>query len=417
MRRVRVAAMWLRGLPGGLIGHGQLAATVPLEARANFRRDLVHAALTGVFVGVINNYFTVVARRLGASEIVLAFILAGPFVGSLLSVLSPYLLNVANPTRRIAALWGLGRLLWVGALFVGAPAPYAAMVVAFQIVASIPAPGYAAVMQRAYPAAMRGRLLGASRTAMAVLSLAVTPAAGPLMDRFGFGPVFALAGVAGALGAVAFARIQPPGVTPSSPRNPLRLVRTAARVPGFFAYAIAYNLFLLGVIVMAPAIPVVLVNTFDASFTTVGALTLAQGIAWAFGFTGWGRVIDRTSGPFASWAITFVHALVPVVFVTAILIGNVWLLLVAYVAQGVSLAGMELGWQTSLMSMAPPEQTSSLATTFFVLIGVRGLVGVFAGGLVLLAGGPYWAFGVSLALIALGNVLMGRVVRRFVPAR
>jgi hypothetical protein len=86
----------LAAIAGQLLGTGNLAASVPSEVRANFKRDLVHVVLTGVFAGVIS-YYAVVARRLGASELPLSLMVAGPYVGSLLGILAPYLLNTARP--------------------------------------------------------------------------------------------------------------------------------------------------------------------------------------------------------------------------------------------------------------------------------------------------------------------------------
>ena len=49
-------------LVGHATGVGSLAAAVPERVRANFHGDLVHAVCTGVFVGVIGNYYLIVAR-------------------------------------------------------------------------------------------------------------------------------------------------------------------------------------------------------------------------------------------------------------------------------------------------------------------------------------------------------------------
>jgi hypothetical protein len=52
--------------------------------------------------------------------------------------------------------------MWVAALFIAAPVPFAAMVVAYQILAVLPEPGYTWTIQGAYPARVRARLLGRS---------------------------------------------------------------------------------------------------------------------------------------------------------------------------------------------------------------------------------------------------------------
>jgi len=81
-------------------------------ARANFRRDLAFQLLTGVFLGVVLNFYPVVARRLGASEFILALLTAGSYLGALLSLGAPYVLRTLQPARRIALIWATGRALW-----------------------------------------------------------------------------------------------------------------------------------------------------------------------------------------------------------------------------------------------------------------------------------------------------------------
>ena len=180
-------------------------------------------------------------------------------------------------------------------------------------------------------------------------------------------------------------------------------------------YALAYNLFGMGALIVAPAIPVILVDLFQAPFTVVGVLALAQGAAWTLGFRFRGRVADRWSGPTTSWLSTFAQAAIPAGLIMAIVLGNVWLLMVAYVAIGLDGAGNEIGWQTSLTSMATPAEMNALATTFFVSVGIRGLIAPFLGGVLLLVSGPLLTLGVALGFVAVGNLLMLRLTRTFVP--
>ena len=411
---VRQALGGLAALAGGLLGTASLAASVPAGARANLRRDLVHAVLTGVFAGVIG-YYAVVARRLGASELLLSLMVAGPYIGSVLGITAPYLLNTAQPARRLAAFWGVARLVWVAALFITAPGPFAVMVLAYMILAVLPEPGYVWTMQGAYPARLRGRLLGAPRSLMALGALVAAPVAGPLLDSVGYGPVLAAGGILGALGAWAFSGIRVLKPKPWPRQSPWDMARSALQNRSFRGYALAWNVMGLGAVIMGPAIPIVLVDRLDVSFTTVGVLTLVSSLATTVSYVVWGRLVDRWTGPHVTWASMALYAAVPLVFALAVLAGNVWVLLAAYLAMGIGGAGLALGWLTSLASMALPEQTASLATMFTTSIGLFGVGGPFIGGLLLLVGGPYAALGAALFLLLSGAALMRRTARAFQP--
>ncbi|MBM4435654.1 MAG: MFS transporter [Actinobacteria bacterium] len=401
-------------LASNLAGVGAMASAVPAAVRANFRRDLVNAATAGVLNGIAG-FWPVVARRVGASELDLALMMSGAFIGSILTLLAPYFLTSDQPARRIAATWVAARLAWGTFLFITTPAPFVAMVLFVSIVGNFALPGYSQLMQGAYPGRMRGRLMAAVRAAMAMLSLVAAPTAGALMDAWGYGPLFAFAAVISALGALAFGGIRV--LTPTQPPRPepLRLIRTAWQNRHFRRYAIAFNTFAMGGVVLAPVLPVVLVDDFQAPYATVGVLSLAQGLAWVAGYMVWGRVADRWSGPRTSWLSTFAQAVVPAATIVALVLGNVWVLLLAWLAIGLDAAGNDLGWQTSITSLGPASETTAYAMTFHLSVGVRGLGGPFLGGALLVATGPIATCLVSLGFALVGNLLMLRAAQRFVP--
>ncbi len=217
---------------GAVLGTG---AAGPLTgvARANFRRDLAFQLLTGVFLGVVLNFFPVVARRLGAGEFLLALLTAGTYLGALLSLGAPYVLRTLQPARRIALIWAVGRALWIAALFVTSPAWLAVIALGYFLLSGLPRPGVTWLMQGAYPAPIRGRLMAAARMAMAVAALITAPIAGLLLDVVGHGPILAGASVIGMLAMAAFAGIKSSDPRPFRRRNPWALARGAFATPSF----------------------------------------------------------------------------------------------------------------------------------------------------------------------------------------
>ena len=56
-----------------------------------------------------------------------------------------------------------------------------------------------------------------------------------------------------------------------------------------------------------------------------------------------------------------------------------WLLAVAYIFTGITLAGVDLGWMNAIMQFAHKEEISHYTALHAFLVGVRGTVAPFAG--------------------------------------
>ncbi len=411
-----LVAAWGWRAPLRVLGTAELTAGLAPEVRWNFRTTLIHWLLAGVFVGSVGSYMAVVARRLGGDEVTVALVVAVQFIGGILAIAGPYLLRAVQPARAVAALWTVGRLAFVAALVIDTAGLFLVMLLVWSIIAMMGLPLYVGVTQAAFPRRVRGRLIGVAQAAMAVVVLLVSPLAGGLMDAVGYGPVFAGGGIAGALGALALFRIRarprPPTVRPP----PWRMFRQTLANRRFRTYTASSNVALFGDLLIQPTIAIVLVDTFDATFTLVGVLALIQGVTWAAGYLFWGAVCDRRSGPFVVWMSTFLKMAIAALFILAILADNLWLLVPAYAAMGLNFSAGDMGWQTSLAALARTEDVDAFATSFWLILGVLGIVAPLVGAAVLVAGGPVAAFSSALGLAAVGSVLMARVARGFVPA-
>ena len=411
----RVAARVGRA-PLRLPGIAELNAGLAPDVRRNFRATLVHWILAGVFVGSVGSYMTVVVRRIGGDELTVALTVAVQFIGGILAIAGPYLFRGIRPERAVAALWTIGRLVLVAALFIDEAGPFLVMLLVWSIIAMMGVPMYVGVTQAAFPRRVRGRLIGAAQAAMAVAVLLVSPLAGGLMDVVGYGPVVAGGAVAGALGGLALFRIRGRPRAPTVRPPPWRMFRQTLANRRFRTYAVSSNVALIGDLLIGPTIAIVLVDTFDASFTLIGVLALIQGITWAAGYLVWGAVSDRRSGPFVVWISTLLKLAIAALFIVAIQVDSLWLLAPAYAVIGLNSAAGDVGWQTSLASLARPEDVDAFATSFWLILGILGIAGPLVGAAVLVAGGPVAAFASALGLAALGSVLMARVAHGFVPA-
>ena len=388
---------------------------LPPEARWNFRVILTHWVLAGVFTGVIGSYLAVVARRLGADEVTVALVFAGQFVGGMLAISGPFLLRSIPPARAVSVLWAVARLAFVAALFIDSAGPYLAMVLTWALIAMFGVPLYVGVMQAAFPPPLRGRVIGVVQGSMAIVVLVVAPLSGALMDTVGYGPVFAGAGIVGAIGATALLRVRVKPAPRYTYSSPWQMFHSTISNHRFRRYVSCTTIGLFGEFLLMPTIAVVLVDTFNASFAVIGILAMIQGFTWAGGYLLWGVISDRKSGPFVVWMGTFLKMVVAAIFVIAILVENVWLLVPAYAAIGLNFASGDLGWQTSMAALAHPEEVDAFSTSFWLILGALGVVGPLLGAAILVAGGPIAVFACALGLAAIGSLLVGRLARGFVP--
>jgi MFS family permease len=399
-----------------LLGFRMFTAGLAPNVRWNFRITLFHWLLAGVFVGVLEPYVAVVARRLGGDELTVALVYSGQFIGGVLAICGPYVLRSIHPAHAVGILWAAARLAFVAAIFINDPVAYLGMVLVWAISAMFAVPLYVGVTQDAFPRRVRGRLIGLTQAVMALVMLVTAPLAGRLMDTVGFGPVFAMAGVAGAIGAVALVRIRASDRPPKNPPPPWIMFRQTIRNRRFSGFMASYATVAFGDLLLLPTIAIVLVDTFDASFTVVGLLALVQSIAWTGGFILWGHVTDRRSGPFVVWMSVVLKIAIAGIFIVAILADNVWVLLPAYAVFGLKLSAADIGYQTSLASLARPDEIDAFSTSFWFILGLLGVGTPLLGALVLASWGPLATFIIALGIAIVGSALMGRVARGFVPA-
>ncbi|MEX1018439.1 MAG: hypothetical protein WDZ49_02205, partial [Litorilinea sp.] len=102
-----------------------------------------------------------------------------------------------------------------------------------------------------------------------------------------------------------------------------------------------------------------------------------------------------------------IGALVPVSYIFAT---DGWMLLPAFIAQGVISAGVDLGLINTCIQVAEPENVVEYAAIQATVVGVRGMIAPFVGaGLIALGVGETAIFAAGTLLIIGSWVILGRV--------
>ncbi|ABU57130.1 MFS transporter [Roseiflexus castenholzii] len=381
----------------------------PESVRANVRIELFASFWYGLFFAASLTFFPVILRRLGATPFDLALYVIFSYIGQTLSPLSLALLQRASPLCFSIIAWSFGRgLLLCGALLTGAPW-LLALAALFWIAEALPAPAYARIMQQIYPPRYRGRAMSAVRIGVAIVVLVATPVAGWALDQVGHQPLFALAAIFGVVSSLIFSRVRPlDGVAePESPPTLRELLPIVRRDRRFMLYLIVLVVYGFGAVMALPLYPLVQVSRLQLSYTTIGYLNLVQSIFWLAGFFVWGRLLDRY-GPL--WVLRLSMLLAAFVPFTYVWAGNAWMLLPAFICQGLMQGGFELGITTGVIDLAERGRVMEYTALQAAIIGVRGMLAPLLGSLLLgIGASEALVLGAATGLVIASCVLLGAV--------
>ena len=387
-----------------------ITGPLPPDVRYNVRVELVASMFFGPFYAALL-FIPVVLERLGASPDLVAVYQSQTYIGLFLAAFSVMVLPRRRVLLFLAIVWSLGRGMFLLAGLWPTALGLLGLSAVYWLSDGFPAPAYTEIVRRAYPAEVRGRALSVVRAGMAVGMLAFTPVVGWLLDTAGHVVLLPIAGVCGILAALIFTRMRIGADAVPATHLPKRslgeLWRIVQRDRRYVIYLLSVVCFGLGGLVAIAFYPSVLVDRLHLSYAEVSWLSLAQSVAWILGLTVWGRAMDRKGSMWLLRAAYLISAVGPIVFLLA---GSGWLLLPAYLAQGIAAGAIDLGFTSASLDFADPDHVYEYSALHRTVVGIRGLVGPFIGVGLFRMGVPMaYVFILGAGLFVLGAVLVSRV--------
>jgi len=380
------------------------------RVRANFRLDAFSGLMAGVYIGVIAAFLPVVVRRMGGSTTDVALVVAGPFIGHLFSPVFGYLLARFAPVRITAVTAVAGRLVFlIGVLIVTTPFALALVSVTMWVISIANMASYATLMQGIYPDSERASAMGKVRVGVSIASIASATLAGLFIDQVPATVVFAIAAAIAIPGGIAFGRIRhdPPAIPPVR-RRPSQIAVDVWRDRRYRRLLLSFTVFGFGNLMNAAIYPILLVDHFNAPNSFVGYMTALQWGAAIVAYYVWGRIIDRGSSLRLTVINTAFVLLMPLGYLLA---PNMYFLLPVAVVAGVTNAGGDITFFTNVVQLAPRDRIGDYAVAQSSLMGMRGTVAPFAAAALLSSFAPQTVMVFAMGLMALGLVIMDRVVR------
>ncbi len=379
---------------------------VPERVRANFRIDLVSAVLGALMFAFVVPFMPVIVRRAGGSELEVALVIAGAFIGHLCSPIGAYLLARYPLVPAIALTGNLGRVVFVvGALLASTPLVLTLAFVVFWVFVLSNVAAYTTLMQRIYPNDQRATAMGRVRIGANLTGLVASLVGGVIL-QIAADPVRVLAAAAAVslAGNVIFLRIrhEEPAVRPRM-ASPLSLLPMVRADPAYLRYLVAWTVLGTGNLIGATLYPLLLVDRFDAPNAFVGVYTAVGAGATMLGYWWWGSRIDRGSSIRLTLANSSLLLGMPLVYLLA---PSTPYLLIAALIAGFTMGGGDLTFFTNVVQLAPKGKAADYMAAQSFVLGLRGTIAPFVAMALLLATSATFALVVVLITIATGLLLL-----------
>jgi MFS family permease len=393
--RVRDVSGWW-----GLGFTNSLSPTV----RYNMFTELWGSVAYGVFWAAALQFVPVVLRHMGAGSELIALYTAQTYLGSILTSLSIVMMRGRRTKNFAVWCWMVARSSCLVFAIINQVYWMLAVMTIFWVLEAFPAPAYTRIVQGIYPVGVRGQAMSLVRLGMTASIVIVTPLAGWMLDHWGHQVLFPLAASMGILSTWFFNRLDvDEGVLPPRQTRSLgSLWGVVLSNRNFAIHLIGVTLFGLGALVGIAFYPLVQVDRLQLSYTELGWLGTVQSLTWLLGFVYWGKAVDKHGGV---WVMRVNLAIATIVPFTYIFATDGWMLLPAFIAQGIISAGMDLGMLNTCIQLAEPDKVVEYAAIQATVAGIRGIVTPFIG--VLLVGWGMdvaWVFAIGTLLIATGLV-------------
>lgn len=389
----------------------ELALTGALDptVRRNMIIELMGAIAYGLFFGAALQFIPVVLRRMGASSDLLALYVTQNYWGSVLVAFSVIIMRRRRTMSFAVTVWLIARSIFLLFAFVTDVGWALVLLAFFWILETFPSPAYTRIIQAIYPDSVRGQVMAVVRLGMVAAILLITPLAGWILDVWGYRVLFPAAALLGILSTVLFARLEVnEGPLPPRQTRPLSGLWEIVRSNRNFAlYLLGIAIYGIGALLGFALYPIVQVDRLGLSYSEIGLLGLAQSAFWLLGFIYWGRQIDRRGGLWVLRVNCAIAAIIPASYIWA---EAGWMLLPAFIAQGIISAGVDLGFINTSIQLAEPEKLVEYSALQTTVIGLRGMLAPFLGSLMLRFGvADVTIFAVGSLLILVSWVLLGGV--------
>ncbi|MDD4034741.1 MAG: MFS transporter [Candidatus Cloacimonetes bacterium] len=327
-----------------------------------------------------------------------------------------------------------GRLTLVYAIWLTTMNEYLVLLGLLFSANSILIPAQNSIYQKNIHHSRRAKVYGYTISLGMIVSVAVTFAAGKILDLHEehFRWILVVTGLAGFISSalLSMVKLQAPIIEPPCKKEKIpfrkivldpihRTLELMKSNKAFAAFERDFSIYGMGYIMMQPIIPIYMVDKLQLSYTNN---FLAKGILSQVGMLFLspliGKLHDRLH-PFRFIAASFALLMVfPLLFVLSSLWAGesvlaVIIVFIAYTIFGIAMAGVNLSWNMSSIFFAGKEDASMYQSVHVTMTGIRGLIAPILGFALLKIMGINSVFYVAAGFLALASVMSLRDYMRF----
>lgn len=358
---------------------------------------LVHEGMfSSIMYSMTSAFLVAFALALGANVIYIGLLTSIPNVFWTLALVPAAVVTQKYMFRRKALLVGataLSRAMWFGILML----PLALsgwsltglllFVVLSSAIGAFATPAWASLVGDIVPADVRGRYFSRRLVWTVIAGLSTQLIAGWVLDAFGKGNsfgfviIFATGLLAGLLSATLIWKVPEPPAGIDSRVRATSSMREVLKDKRFRRFLLLFGLFEFSVMIASPFFNVQLLQVLRADYIWISILAVAGGLAGIVVQRGWGRISDR----YGHRAIVIVSAfwivLVPLLWIPVQPEHLAWLIAVEAFS-GAVWAGFTLAHFNYMLELSPSAARPTYAAMFNIVIGIAGIAGPLAGGLI-----------------------------------
>ena len=397
---------------------------VPKEALHSLGWDVLAGGCAGVFLGITMPFLIRIARaELHASDVAIGVMNAAPFVGNLLAPVWARQMEGKAKMPFCQVSWITGRSLLLLMPLAATAWGFVGIIALLLFIGTISSPAYTSLMKDIYPDRARGQLMSYVRIVVQSTTFLSTFVAGRLMDQgVGFGPLYAVAGVAGVLAALFFRQVRPLASTPAPSAEPpqplLHFFRDTLGIlrenESYRWFALSVMLYGFGNLMAWPLYALYQVDQLHIRPTEIANLTNISSLCAIGGSLFWGRFIDRHGPAKTVFRGILLIASISVIYFFA---RSVSLLYVASFLAGFGMAGIELSYTASILNYAEVGKAARYQALHSLLLGIRGILAPLVALPLRNLIGYQGVFTLTFVLMLIGAYLQWRAAKTPPPSR
>ena len=350
----------------------------------NFKIDATASIFFALYAGVLYPFFPATAVRLGIDGILLALLTASPFMGHIFAVYWGH--SSENKSKRKFVFYSgfISRMLLIALGLITNSTVFAIMLIFHFAIAAAGWPAFTALMQNIYPAKERGRLMGLIQFIIGICRVAVTYGAGLMIDHYGHGRLFIIAGISGMIASYIIRKVKDPiEITDKSLKKRKFSIKETVKILKtdklFRLTMLGFFIFDFGNMLLVPIYPLYQVNKMGLTNFQIGQLSIFWMIGWFISAPFWGSLNDKKNPLIVIKSAIILFLISPFIYFMDPIF---YILPLASITAGAAGSALEVGWLNQIIKLGKGK-SAVYSGIYLTGLGLRGLIGPLIGGLLI----------------------------------